>query len=153
LSEHPAIPAARGRLEWAVEQFELCRRLSGLETGKGACFHFHLKKCRGACAGQESAADYNERAQQAAERLQTGFEEDFLLMERGRTPQERAVVLVQDGQLAGYGYVETSEGLSLEELLEAVRHIPGNPETTRIIQGYLHRRPVGLKRLDLNEKR
>lgn len=151
LSEHPAIPAGRGRLEWAVEQFELCRRLSGLETGKGACFHFHLKKCKGACAGQESADDYNERARQAAERLQTGFEEDFLLIERGRTPQERAVVLVREGQLAGYGFVETSEGLSLEELLDAVRHMPGNPETTRIIQGYLHRRPVGLKKVDLNE--
>jgi len=153
LSEHPTMPAGRGRLEWAVEQFELCRRLSGLETGKGACFHFHLKKCKGACAGQESADDYNERARQAAERLQTGFEEDFLLIERGRTPQERALVLVQAGQLAGYGYVETSEGLSLEELLEAIRPMPGNPETTRIIQGYLHRRPVGLKKVDLNEKR
>ena len=76
-----------------------------------------------------------------------------MLIERGRTPQERAVVLVQAGHLAGYGFVETSEGLSLEELLEAIRPMPGNPETTRIIQGYLHRRPVGLKKVDLNANR
>jgi DNA polymerase-3 subunit epsilon len=31
----------------------LCNRTLGLEKGNGACFNFQIKKCRGACAGQE----------------------------------------------------------------------------------------------------
>ncbi|MBX2927655.1 MAG: GIY-YIG nuclease family protein [Saprospiraceae bacterium] len=147
LSEHPALPAARSRLEWATEQFELCRRLSGLQSGKGACFHYHLQRCRGACAGKEDAESYNERARQAMEALQTGFEEDFILLDRGRTPEERAVILVEKGNFAGYGYWDSTEGGGTAQLIEAVRPMQGNPETTRIILGYLHRRPVGLRKI------
>lgn len=149
LSEHPALPAARGRLEWATEAFELCRRLTGLQSGKGACFNFHLKKCHGACAGAEDPESYNARAQQASEALQTGFEEDFILLDRGRTLQERSVVLVENGQFAGYGYWDSSEAGGVEQLREAVRPMQGNAETTRIILGYLHRKQVGLKKINL----
>lgn len=31
----------------------LCPRFLGLETGKGACFSYQLKKCSGVCAGKE----------------------------------------------------------------------------------------------------
>lgn len=33
---------------------ELCPRLLGLESGKGACFSSQLKRCRGVCCGKES---------------------------------------------------------------------------------------------------
>ena len=32
----------------------LCNRTLGLEKGNGACFNYQIKKCRGACVGQES---------------------------------------------------------------------------------------------------
>ncbi len=31
----------------------LCNRVLGLEKGQGACFSYQLRKCRGACVGQE----------------------------------------------------------------------------------------------------
>lgn len=31
----------------------LCNRTLGLEKGQGACFNYQLRKCRGACVGQE----------------------------------------------------------------------------------------------------
>lgn len=34
----------------------LCNKTLGLEKGNGACFNFQIKKCRGACVGQESLA-------------------------------------------------------------------------------------------------
>lgn len=150
LAEFPSMQAARGRLEWAVEQFELCRRLSGLQTGKGACFYFHLQKCRGACAGHESPKSYNERALAASEALQIGFEEDFLLLERGRSPQEKVVVLVENGHFAGYGYVDAQKAWNALELRQAICPMAGNPETTRIIQAYLHRKPAGLRKIPLH---
>lgn len=45
----------------------LCKKLLGLEKGKGACFGFQLKKCHGACTGLESAVQHNVRLQLALE--------------------------------------------------------------------------------------
>jgi len=39
----------------------LCHKLLGLERARTYCFGYHLGRCRGACAGEEPAAAYNER--------------------------------------------------------------------------------------------
>lgn len=55
-------------LEKWVQQHQLCQRLSGLENKRsGACFAFQLKRCKGACCGQESPQHYNLRLKMAME--------------------------------------------------------------------------------------
>ena len=44
---------------------QLCAKQLGLEKGKGPCFSFQLKRCRGICCEQESAISYRLRLQQA----------------------------------------------------------------------------------------
>lgn len=149
VGEYPTLPAARGRLEWAVTSFELCRRLSGLQTGKGACFDFHLRKCHGACAGLETPESYNVRVAQAIQALEIGFSADFLLIERGRHPEERTIFLIENGQFAGYGYCDVQEGTCQTELRNAVKSMPANPEINRIIMGYLHKKPSGMSKITL----
>jgi DNA polymerase-3 subunit epsilon len=61
-SRRTAIEALR---ELALEH-ELCHALLGLEKRKGPCFAYQIKRCRGACAGQETA-------QQHALRLAAAF--------------------------------------------------------------------------------
>jgi DNA polymerase-3 subunit epsilon len=39
----------------------LCKRTLGLEKGNGVCFNFQIKKCRGACIGQEPLALHEAR--------------------------------------------------------------------------------------------
>ena len=53
--------AARGLLERIARSESLCRKRMGLESGIGTCFAFQLGRCAGACCGQQSAADYNQR--------------------------------------------------------------------------------------------
>lgn len=48
-----------------AENHQLCPRLLGLETGKGACFAHQLKRCKGACAGKEPKFMHHLRLQQA----------------------------------------------------------------------------------------
>lgn len=43
----------------------LCPRLLGLESGKGACFSYQLKKCSGVCAGKELPEIHYLRLKQA----------------------------------------------------------------------------------------
>ena len=59
---------AKSRLESLMKTFQLCPKLLGLETGKGACFRSHLGLCKGACVGKEPAELYNRRVEYALER-------------------------------------------------------------------------------------
>ena len=137
ISEYPKQGHARGHLNRIRERYGLCARLCHLQPGNGACFHYHIKQCYGACAGKEGVESYNERAQAAKERLSTVFEENFFLIDCGRTPEERAVVLVEDGSYRGFGYVEANDlNGQPEQLRDAIKPYPGNPETTRLIQRY-----------------
>ncbi|MBX2849199.1 MAG: GIY-YIG nuclease family protein [Acidiferrobacterales bacterium] len=62
-----------GRLEKLADQFFLCHQLLGLETSRGnkACFRFQLKRCFGACCGEEGAEKYNERVRTALKDYRT----------------------------------------------------------------------------------
>ena len=44
---------------------QLCAKQLGLEKGRGACFSFQLKRCRGFCCEQESGLSYQMRLQHA----------------------------------------------------------------------------------------
>ena len=52
---------AREFLSQSVKDYGLCPKLMGLENSQGACFSRQLKKCAGACTGQETPAQYNDR--------------------------------------------------------------------------------------------
>lgn len=56
-----------------IEEHRLCSRAVGLESGKGPCFAYQLKRCNGLCAGKESAELHFLRLQQAmmSHRLKT----------------------------------------------------------------------------------
>ncbi|BBP43439.1 exonuclease domain-containing protein [Thiosulfativibrio zosterae] len=57
-------------LEKRVAQHQLCQRLTGLEKKKsGTCFAFQLKRCKGACVGQEKPELYNLRLEMALQPL------------------------------------------------------------------------------------
>ena len=49
-SKRDAVNTLRG----LAEGHGLCPRRLGLEAGRGPCFSYQLRKCRGVCAGQES---------------------------------------------------------------------------------------------------
>jgi DNA polymerase-3 subunit epsilon len=140
VSEYPSAGQAKGRLSRARHDHELCACLCGLQYARGsACFEYHLRRCRGACVSQEPAEDYNERARQALEDLRNVFDEDFFLIDQGRYPGELAIVLVEGGMYRGHGYLD-AELLNrgdARELREAILPCEGNPETNRIILGFL----------------
>ncbi|MCH2189637.1 MAG: GIY-YIG nuclease family protein [Gammaproteobacteria bacterium] len=54
---------AQKKIENIADEHHLCHRLLGLESGPSnrACFRYQLKKCAGACCGEEDAHEYNTR--------------------------------------------------------------------------------------------
>jgi DNA polymerase-3 subunit epsilon len=46
-------------------EHQLCQKLLGLESGKGACFASQIKRCNGACCGKENKVIHHLKLQQA----------------------------------------------------------------------------------------
>ncbi|MBK9413548.1 MAG: GIY-YIG nuclease family protein [Bacteroidetes bacterium] len=89
------------------DEFELCTRFSGLQSTQGACYNYHLKKCRGVCIGEEDVDIYNKRVEAALKSL-TGVESKMIIDE-GRSYGERSVILIEEGFYKGFGYFKTGE--------------------------------------------
>jgi DNA polymerase-3 subunit epsilon len=90
---------ARDSLNDLQKLYELCPKLLGLEKSKGACFLSQLHKCRGACAGRETAADYNKRVGLAFERQRIQewpYSSPVLLQEKSADETQPATGVIVD---------------------------------------------------------
>ncbi len=137
VSEFPTLSRAKGRLSFVRKHLELCGVHTKLWKGTTACFYYHLKQCHGACVGKEDFAAYNERAETARLHLRNVFDYDFVLFDRGRTHDEEAVVLVEDGKYQGYTYVNKNEAHDVHSIVDSVNRFQSHPDTARIIQHYV----------------
>lgn len=142
ISEYPSMTAAKGRLDYVRKQLELCSSLTNLFPSRSACFHYHLKQCRGACIEKESPEVYNERAEMAYTYLRTVFDEDFFLIDVGRTKEEKSVVLVREGKYQGFGFLSEDEAHDIDSIERSLRTCNAYPDTARIIQRFLIDKPA-----------
>lgn len=134
---------AKAKLYELAREFELCDILVGLENGmaNSPCFHYHLKQCNGACVGKEAPESYNLRAKAALDQLQFK-DQNFILLDKGRSQNERSVVVVEQGRYLGYGYADTDLPTnSIEELKEQIDRYPDNRNVRSIIKSFLGKIP------------
>jgi DNA polymerase III subunit epsilon len=142
IHEYPKLDHAKMHLQSIVRQHELCYRLSHLDQSAGACFHYGIKKCQGACIGLESPESYNERVGNAIIGLTKKLSGSYIILDKGRSEGEAALVAVQDGKYLGFGFIEYESGNYLVEDLLACVTPPKlrDPEVTRIVSAFLEGR-------------
>jgi DNA polymerase III subunit epsilon len=129
---------AQSALKSITSRYRLCPPFCGLEgLLKGNCLNFQIGLCEGACSGNESIEDYNHRANKAIEQLKLDFDINFIVLEEGRTREEEAVVLVQDGGYKGFGYIDKEDVTCFQDYLDCIRPFQNNPDTSRIMKDYL----------------
>ncbi|MGQ1890574.1 exonuclease domain-containing protein [Thermophagus sp. OGC60D27] len=128
---------ANNHLALWVQEYHLCRKLSGLEENSGACFSYHLKGCNGACLGIENPVEYNKRALGLLKRQNFPYS-NFFIVDNGRHPDEKSFVWVERGTLKGYGWfgddVVVTEPSMLENFLAGG---DDNRDTRLIIRAWL----------------
>jgi len=134
-----------------VENFGLCHHYCHVDHSGKPCFQYHIKKCQGACAGKETPEEYNLRVQKAVDYLRIDFPEDFLLIDQGRSKDEKAVILVEDGQYKGFGYISVENNINdLETVRDAIKSYAHNPDVTRIIRQFLYKGELKIIRFSSN---
>jgi DNA polymerase-3 subunit epsilon len=128
---------AKSKLGSLIETYGLCQKLSGLYETDGACFHYHVGICKGACCGKESPETYNERAAKAAEEF-VFTRHNFFIIDKGRNDEERCAVKIVNGKYAGYGYFNINEmGFGLSAVHECIKPSGDNRDIQVILKQYL----------------
>lgn len=134
--------SALSELERVTEEYQLCQNLNGLYQSKGACFHYTIKQCLGACVGEESAESYNERMEILVQRYHYQ-NQNMLIIEPGRSQGEKAIILIEGFVYRGFGFVDEQElDQPIEVIKSFVNHYPENKDVSNIIRSFLRNNKV-----------
>ncbi len=123
-----------------TEKYTLCQKLNGLYQSQGACFHYQIGQCNGACIGEEKPEVYNERVREALDNYHFG-NDSFFIMDKGRNKEEKAVVKIENGRYVGFGFINRNV-TRLEEINDCIRPMKDNREVRQIINGYIKRKKL-----------
>jgi DNA polymerase III subunit epsilon len=133
---------AKNQMHQLIAEYQLCQKLCGVYQTDGACFHHGIEECNGACIGKEEPALYNERVKEAISRFEF-INNNFIVIDIGRSEKEKSLVLVENGRYIGFGYCE-NEFISgdLDLLKDCIKLYTDNRDTHQIIRGHLKRKKV-----------
>lgn len=134
-------------VEKLCEEFELCPKYCHLQTNVSACFHYQIKKCKGICSEKEGIETYNKRVKEAIQSVE--FEsKNFAIIEKGRTNEENAAVVVLNGIYKGFGYFNKKEKLKTTgDYLKIIKSHKDNSDVNRILNSYLKNEAIELVQL------
>jgi len=129
--------AVRSYLFDLIDRFELCPKYCGIDTTHtGSCYAFKEEKCRGVCCNKEEVAEYNDRVQAALDfiREETG---DKIIIDRGRTRDEKCIVVIERGVYKGFGFISSDvQIMNVEEALDYISYYQDNSDVQRILRGW-----------------
>ena len=127
----------RSKLGSLVDTYNLCQKLSGLYETEGACFHYQVGICKGACIGKESPGEYNERAAKATEEF-IFSRRNFFIIDKGREDEERCAVKIVNGKYGGWGYFNINDmGFGLSAVHDCINPSGDNSDIQVILKQYL----------------
>ena len=122
-----------------TSQYHLCQKLTGLYQTDKECFQYKIKECDGACIGQVSPEEYNARVQEFIDKY--SFEnQNMILIDRGRTVNERSAILIENGIYKGYAFYDLNYQITNIEILKTII-IPmqNNRDVKNIIQTHVRK--------------
>lgn len=125
-----------------TEKYNLCQKINGLYATQNACFQYKIKECNGACIGEESPTTYNQRVHECI--AENSFENNnMVLIDRGRTFDERSAVLIENGVYKGYCFFDLNYQVNTIDILKnIIIPMQHNRDVKTIIQSYLRKNKV-----------
>lgn len=120
-------------------QYHLCPKLTGLSESRRECSHYIDGTCDGACIGKIPTNEYNLRIQELIEK--NIFEnKNMVLIDKGRTINERAAILIEKGIYKGYAFYDLNHQINNIDILKNIlTPMPNNRNTKSIIQSYMRK--------------
>ena len=142
ITSYTSLQEGKNALFRITEKYNLCQKINGLYETKNACFQYKIKECNGACIGEETPEVYNEKVKEFL--TENSFEnQNMVIVDRGRTHNERSAVLIENGIYKGYCFYHLNYQINNIEILKnIIISMQHNRDTKTIIQTYLRKRKV-----------
>jgi DNA polymerase-3 subunit epsilon len=129
--------SAREKMETLLEEQTLCLKYCGLTGEESVCFNHQIKTCNGICANEEEVEEYNKRAQKILDEY-IFRTRDFVLLDRGRQPEEYSLIHIENGKYRGYGYLDSTHQMACEEELKYVASPKTYyPDCDNLVRGWM----------------
>ena len=133
---------AQQELEALTEKYFLCKKLNVLYDTSGACFQHGLGICLGACVGKEEPDSYNRRTREAIKQFEY-IHQNMIILDKGRTMNEKSVVFIENGKYLGFGFIDTTYFCgSMDEFKDCIKEHSDNRDIQKIINTYLLKKKV-----------
>lgn len=124
-----------------TEKYTLCQKINGMDpTIKTACFPYELGGCKGACIHKEAPGDYNARVIEFIN-ANSFYNQSIIIIDRGRTVEERSAVLIENGVYKGYAFFNLNYQVNKIDILKNIL-IPmeNSKDAKKIIQEYIRKK-------------
>lgn len=133
---------ARKTLYFFSQKHTLCLKLVGLESPKKECSNVEHNKCLGACLEKEAAVEYNQRVQQCINQLSFP-KPNLLVIDKGRTHDERSIILIQDNQYKGFAYVSLNYQITnIETIKTLITPLKDSRAARHLIQQFIRKNKI-----------
>jgi DNA polymerase III subunit epsilon len=120
-----------------MDALELCEHFAYTYERKGACFGHFTGRCKGACVGEESAEDYNQRANLLKNDLLSEYYFDFFVLDEGKTEADCNLILIENGQYRGYGTGKRDDLKSFDDLFYTIIPHSDNELVRQLVHEHL----------------
>ncbi|MDC6364949.1 MULTISPECIES: exonuclease domain-containing protein [Flavobacteriaceae] len=130
------MPSAKNFLQRISDEFEVCPTSIGLDL---PCNHEN-GVCKEKCTDIADALNYNQKIDNAFSKYSLK-NKSIALLDRGRETGERSFILIKNGELQGFGYVELNHQINNIHILESIiTPMTSDSNTTFIIESYLRKK-------------
>jgi DNA polymerase-3 subunit epsilon len=137
--------SAKHFITHAIDNYQLCQKLTGLQKTTTSCFNYEVKECLGACVNEESKETYNKRVNELLD-LHSYSNKNMLIIDRGRDIDEKSVVVVKDGKFEGLGFFDLNHQITNKDvLLSLITKMSDNRDHQHLIQSYVRRNRKRIK--------
>ncbi len=140
-----SITEGRDALYRISAQYALCQKLNGIYDTQNACFQYKIKECNGACIQAETPDTYNARVQEFISK-NSYANKNFILLDKGRTYDERSAVWIENGIYKGFAYFNLNFQIHNSDILKNILvPMSNNRDTRNIIQNHLKKNHKTIK--------
>lgn len=142
ITSFSSINEAKKFLFKITEKYQLCQAINQLSVTDGTCFPYKTKACKGACCNEESQQDYNTRVNLFIKEY-SYKNANKLIIDSGRTLEEKSVILIENGVYKGYGFCQLNHQITnIEILRDVITPMDDTRDTQHLIQSFLRRKRV-----------
>lgn len=139
ITSFSSLQEAKNTLFKITAKYHLCQKLTGLYQSKKECFQYGIKECDGACIGEISAEEYNQRVDIFLK--ENDFEtQNMIIVDKGRHISERSAVIIENGIYKGYAFYDLNYQITNPEILKNILvPMQNNRDAKNIIQSHIRK--------------